>query len=77
VHVVSTNAVLVHCQLLPSSSAVGTSCGAATLRKAAKASVIVEIASARLLLFHCVPASYVNIVDAENGRLPLRMPLMR
>jgi hypothetical protein len=56
VHVVSTNAVLVHCQSLPRSSAVGTICGAATHRRAAKASKNAEMTSARLLLDHYCPS---------------------
>jgi hypothetical protein len=55
VHVVSTNAVLLHCHSLLS-SAIDTGFGAATLRKAAQASVKVAITSARLLPVHRVPA---------------------
>ena len=70
VHVVSTNTVLVHCQLLPS-SAIDTGVGAAAMRKATQASVNVAITSARLLPVHLVPAIAVapvrNCADNRSG----------
>ena len=51
--VVSTNAVLLHFQLLPSSE-LDTGIGAVSLRKATQASVKVAITNARLLPVHRV-----------------------
>jgi hypothetical protein len=53
VHVVSTNAILLHCQLLPSSE-LDTGIGAVSLRKATQASMKAAIANAHLLPVHRV-----------------------
>src|SRR5258705_8960403 len=64
-HVVSTNAVLLHCQLLPRFE-LDTDFGAAIQRKATQASAKAAITRERLLPVHCVPSIAVAPVGLRG-----------